>query len=469
MSRTILVVGAYERDNFGDHLFYEVLRRYFADDELIPGSVMVANMQAAYDLQTVPYDFVLRHHQVDAVWTAGGEVGGIDVPKALLMSLDPARVAQLEYRPEPRPDEWLSLIEASYGACRDNTQAYIPRMALYQQYNATTPLIVNSVGLTHLFASQYVKRALQDLKRANSITVRDAASAQRLEQAGVTASMAPDVVHSLPALYQPTNLSAPKTGIIVQCNAAYIEQVGLDSLVDNLQQVAQIYQQPLRLLAAGTSYSHDSLTAYQQLAQRLEQAGVTTEIIQTRRSLSLVDAIATARLTISTSLHVRIVSAAYGVPRLSLENDKVAQYVKQWDNAWPFAVSLEQLAKQVQRLADQRRPKQLQRSDLTELAMQQLDKLAKQLPPEPVASPLTTSQLQAEWTDYQQQLLLDTCKPLYAQNQHLERQVTELHQRFVDVSQQKTAAEQRATELQILHDRRLLRRLRRALLALKHG
>ena len=66
-------------------------------------------------------------------------------------------------------------------------------------------------------------------------------------------------------------------------------------------------------------------------------------MLEDRRPLALVDHIRRARVVIGTSLHVRIVAAAYGVPRVSLAKPKPTRYARLWDPDMPFDVALEQL------------------------------------------------------------------------------------------------------------------------------
>ena len=48
-------------------------------------------------------------------------------------------------------------------------------------------------------------------------------------------------------------------------------------------------------------------------------------------------------MAIGTSLHVRIVAAAFGVPRVSLPKPKPTRYARQWDPDMPFDVALTDL------------------------------------------------------------------------------------------------------------------------------
>ena len=59
--------------------------------------------------------------------------------------------------------------------------------------------------------------------------------------------------------------------------------------------------------------------------------------------MALVDHIRRARVVIGTSLHVRIVAAAYGVPRVSLAKPKPTRYARLWDPGMPFGVALGEL------------------------------------------------------------------------------------------------------------------------------
>ena len=54
----------------------------------------------------------------------------------------------------------------------------------------------------------------------------------------------------------------------------------------------------------------------------------------------LVNEIRRARIVVGSSLHVRIVASAYGVPRVSLRRSKPTRYARTWDPDMPYGVSL---------------------------------------------------------------------------------------------------------------------------------
>ena len=94
-------------------------------------------------------------------------------------------------------------------------------------------------------------------------------------------------------------------------------------------------------MLAGTAPGHDAVDDYE-LVMRAAR-GVDIEILDERRPLELADHIRRARVVIGTSLHARIVAAAYGVPRVSLAKPKPTRYAKHWDPDMPFDVTLEGL------------------------------------------------------------------------------------------------------------------------------
>ncbi len=81
---------------------------------------------------------------------------------------------------------------------------------------------------------------------------------------------------------------------------------------------------------------------------------------------------------IGTSLHVRILACAYGIPRVSLSRTKPTIYARTWDPEMPYDVSLDGLDEAVAAaLASADQPEVVARStELTRLAHENLADLA---------------------------------------------------------------------------------------------
>ena len=128
---------------------------------------------------------------------------------------------------------------------------------------------------------------------------------------------------------------------IVQVSSARLRMLGHARVGRAIARSPQLRGRPVRLLLAGTATGHDAVEDYEAVARAAR--GVDIEIVADRRPLALVEHIRRARVVVGTSLHVRIVAAAYGVPRVSLSKPKPTRYAKLWDAAMPFDVALEQL------------------------------------------------------------------------------------------------------------------------------
>lgn len=336
MSLNILAIGAYERDNFGDFLFYEVLNRYLKNTNIIPGSIIYSDMSNQFGIKTLPYDFLLSRYKFDVVWVVGGELGAVGVQGALKMSLpNNLREKYLKLLTSNKIKKQIEF-EKKFSANRANFLAYIPRLKNYP-LNKDTALIINSAGVSN---TPKDKSALETISAARFISVRENKSLKWCEEISITAQLAPDAVHSLGLLYKP-NLK--DTGLVFQANAEFIVKNGLDTIAEMLTKVYDISDKKIKLIAAGTAFLHDDLSQLHQLKDKISAKGINVEVIYSRKPLDIVDEIASASMVIATSLHVRVVAATYGIKRISLENEKVAIYSDTWDKELPHNIRLNKL------------------------------------------------------------------------------------------------------------------------------
>ena len=85
----VLLVGAYERHNFGDLLFLLLTERCLGDAEVVAAAPFAADMTELLDRQVPAYGPLLDAGRFDAIWTVGGQVGAIDLARAYRMSASP--------------------------------------------------------------------------------------------------------------------------------------------------------------------------------------------------------------------------------------------------------------------------------------------------------------------------------------------------------------------------------------------
>ncbi len=337
----ILTVGAYERDNFGDLLFLLVTERYLDDCDVVASAPFAADMTELLDRRIVALGDELTGREVDAVWTVGGQVGGTALASAFRMSKTPEEYAAYLAAP---PTEQRSLLDAAlHGAAV--VSPYLPTPGAFER-NAGVVSVLNSVGLAGVagLPAHIREEVVDTLRTTDVISVRDRESSIFLDKLGISHTLAPDVVHAI-SLLEPYDPDPGSDIAVVQSSAGLLEKYGYARVARNLARSSQLAGLRLQFLMAGAASGHDSLESLERLADRVRKIdpGREIEILTERRPLDVVHQIRQARVVIGTSLHVRIIAAAYGLPRVTLERVKPARYATHWDDSMPFDVPVRQL------------------------------------------------------------------------------------------------------------------------------
>lgn len=328
----MIALGAYERDNFGDLLYREIMADVFTgrvDAEFAAPFAAEASPGVAGVPAAAP---LLGDAPVDAVWTVGGEVGATDMGYVHRTRFgDEAGFAELS---EPERDAIVR--ERSGGVLYDSP--YIPRPSAHDGTRGAR-LILNSIGLAGIPHQAAWRRIqlLATLREASFVSVRDSRSAEYLSRSGIPHTLAPDLVHTL-TLTRP----APAAGdyALVHLSDFQIDAHGFDAWADALAGSPDLRRLPVRLFIAGTATGHDSVETAERLAQRLSDTDPTWDVrvSDARGVWPRVDEIAASALWAGSSLHGRIVAQSYGVPRLSFTKGKLDIYADTWDPGMPARV-----------------------------------------------------------------------------------------------------------------------------------
>ena len=333
----VLLVGAYERDNFGDLLFLLVTERYLEGADVVAAAPFSADMRHLLGREIPAYGPLLQADAFNAIWTVGGQLGRIDLRRA--------------YRMSASPEAWRSFAAASEAEQADRLRREIGDAPIMSPYiplpfafprNAGAVTVLNSVGVAGVRGIEPVRREaiVAALRGATSITVRDRGSSRFLTELEIEHRLAPDAVHALGVL-DPRGRADAGDVAIVQISKSRLRLLGHAAVGAAIARSPQLARRPVRLMLAGTATGHDAIDDYE-LVRRAAR-GVEIEILDERRPLELADHIRRARVVIATSLHARVVAAAYGVPRVSLAKPKPTRYAKHWDPDMPFDVTLEGL------------------------------------------------------------------------------------------------------------------------------
>ena len=327
----ILLVGAYERDNLGDLLFLLVTERYVAEAEVVAAAPFAADMRALLDRRVHAYGPLLRDEPWDVVWTVGGQIGSIDLRRAYRLSAAPEALARFD---RANPLTRARILRRAVGGVRVEAP-YIPDLTP----GALT--IVNSAGLSGI---RWLPAGRRDrltalLRTRSSITVRDGASSRFLTNAGIEHDLAPDAVHAVNRLW-PGERDPRSDVAVVQVSRGILAQLGLERLAAALAASPALAKLRIRLLLAGTANGHDAAEDLERLAAAVRRAapGRDIALLEARRPRELVEEIRRAKVVVASSLHVRIVAAAFGIGRVSLARPKTTRYARTWDADMPFDV-----------------------------------------------------------------------------------------------------------------------------------
>lgn len=340
-----LLVGAYERDNFGDELFLLVTEHYLAEAgyDAVAAAPFAADMTPLLDRVIDRFADRLNDETFDLVWTVGGEAGAIGTDGAMRWSVAPDVFARYQAGDAAARARLRRQIMGD----TPTATPYMPRLSAFPR-NVLTPTVINSIGIASIAKANTDRRAdvFRVLREATAISVRESQGSAALSAAGIAHTVAPDLVHAIRSM-RPRPVDDQSSGyVLVQVNQAQTRALGLDRFADAIADSPALKPYPLRLFFAGLAAGHDSPEEYRRIRDRilLRDPGRDVEILDgSRRPWDLVDEIRRAALWFGASLHGRIVASAYDVPRISLARGKVDTYAQAWDDAMPWKVGLDGL------------------------------------------------------------------------------------------------------------------------------
>lgn len=345
----VLLVGAYERDNFGDLLFLLMTERYLPTDHVTAAAPLAADMSAIFGRYIPAYGPLLKTRSYDTVWTVGGEIGSVSLGAAYNYSLSPGMLAVYQAAsPAGR-----SAIRRSLSSDIDTDLAYVPTLQDFS-LNTGARQVLNSVGVSAVNRLKPGERdrVIGKIAAAETITVRDRASSALLAEHGIKHSLGPDMVHSIGVLL-PGDDVASEPYFCFHAADTYVRSAGAEAIAAQLVAISARTGWDIHLFVAGLAPGHDSLAGYESIrdaCSRLAPEAKVT-ISPSRDPLDLARSIRQSQGWIGTSLHGRIIAGSYGLPRLSLSKswktanprEKTAVYAETWDQAMPYAVTLDQI------------------------------------------------------------------------------------------------------------------------------
>ncbi len=305
-----LFFGAFDRHNFGDILLGHMAVREAAVAAPRCAGLAERDLRACGGFRVVPVDALTAPVTLIHV---GGELLDCDAGEAAWMLGDSSL-------------RWAR--RAPY---------VIPRSRL----PAGSRVVFRAVGGIGLADREPAFRdeVLDALRQAGALSVRDQITRDFLAGEGIAAALEPDPVARIAELFGTPIAPSPLGGapyLAVQFAAECGDDRSLAAIALGLERIGL----PVALFRAGAAPWHDDLAVYARLAQRLQVPATLFEALDVWQIAGL---IAGSRGFIGTSLHGRIVAAAFRRQGMSLERTagsgrKLRAYLATWlpgETVWP--------------------------------------------------------------------------------------------------------------------------------------
>lgn len=349
MKPVIALVGAFDRFNFGDLLFPQVLewalRERGVDASYRCCSLRDADLRSRGGVWTRPMAG-LRDIELptgSAVIVAGGEV--------LSARWLDARLALVG----PRRSVATKVVARLAGHGRLDRRARrrlggdrpLPWVIDAADVGHDVPVVYNAVGGTGLATLPEPLRqaARERLARASLLAVRDPETRGAVEAWGIASTLVPDtavlVSEMWPADELPARASRRVRGQLARFGDGFLAfQTGrypawgqVDVMARQLRRIHADTGLGIVLLAVGQASGHDDAVPLGRIASRLD--GVPLELIAAPDVPEILHAIAKARLFIGSSLHGNLTALAYGVPHVGFGErvPKLDLYLRTWEDS----------------------------------------------------------------------------------------------------------------------------------------
>lgn len=363
-----ILFGAFDRHNFGDLLFPHIVAATQPSDNLTYAGL------AERDLRRYGGHQVRALAQLSAelgdrpvnIIHVGGELLTCSAWQAAVMLLPPDEVQDTLRYFETRPDEQWAWLRKTLGV-----SSLAPYTMPRSLFPGAVKVIYNAVGGVDLDKLDAAMRAevLAKLAAADDVSVRDHRTHSLLNAAGIPARLATDPVAMVADLFGDRIGAHARRGevgevvrafpqgyIAVQFSADFGDDETLTGIAGQLDQAAASTGLAVVFFRAGAAPWHDDLDCYRRTADRMK-----TKAVRVFESLDIWDIcalISRSRAYCGSSLHGRIVAAAFGLPRVGLLHSsqggqitKQGAYAETWESpAMPTTVGVQGIFNGIQRV-----------------------------------------------------------------------------------------------------------------------
>jgi hypothetical protein len=358
----IILLGAFDRHNFGDLLFPHVATALLKEENLLYGGLAQRDLRCYGGHQVSSLAQLAKQFSGDPVHVchAGGELLTCDAWEAAVMLLPPAAVQDTIARLDACPLEKLEWARGYLGI--SSLAPYIVSRGLFPR---AVNIVCNAVGgVDFAMQSRAMQAELRDkLSQACEIAVRDQYTQSALDFAGIASRLLPDPAVMLAELFaekirhfaaagETAKIRAtyPQGYIAVQLSADFEDDRTLAQIAHQLDEFTQANTFGIVFFRAGAAPWHDDLDCYRRLVAQMQTSSV--DVFCSLNIWDICALIAHSRIYCGSSLHGRIVAAAFARPRINIRPPgqqgrltKHDAFVRTWEEpGTPGVVDAAQLA-----------------------------------------------------------------------------------------------------------------------------
>ena len=340
----ILIIGAFDRYNYGDLLFPLIIEKQLntygdkfqfeffglVDSDLSnEGGKPTQGLRSFYQACTNPA------HQVTVI-VAGGEALGVTW-NSLLAALN--KPFQQVHKRHVRLSRWVDLNWIAKKILGGKTT--LPLVFDKSDFPAVKNVILNSLGGSGVNKQLFDRFDMLKVKleKADYLAVRDEVTVDNLAKNGVEAQLYPDCAILMSEFYPEDKLEKMVSPSVLQYVKAkggryvffQINQkttVGKEaSIAKELDRLYKENQVEICLCPIGKALNHDDHIALMKVQKHLTSPFVYFDADNIWDIMLL---IARSKTYIGTSLHGAITAMSYGVPHVGLKVEKLDAYLKTW-------------------------------------------------------------------------------------------------------------------------------------------
>lgn len=340
----LLIIGAFDRYNYGDLLFPLIIEKqlntYHKDFQyeffgIIKSDLTKEGGKPTLDLKTF-YAACNNPQQKVSIIVAGGEALGVTW-NSLLAALN--KPFQRIHKHHVRISKYLDLNFLAKKILKGKTT--LPFVFDKDDFLSVNKVILNSLG------GSGIKTALFDrfsflkskLQKVDYLAVRDKITIANLEQNGIPAYLFPDCAILMSEFYPLEVLEKSVTQAVKE----YVQQhkgnyvffqinkkttVGKELII--AKELDKIFRQDhteICLCPIGKALNHDDHEALQAVKKKLESPST---YFDAENIWDIMYLIANSKAYVGTSLHGAITSMSYAVPHVGLIVEKLDAYLDTW-------------------------------------------------------------------------------------------------------------------------------------------